>query len=643
MKNKRKPGLRLPQDFIWQLLNKVADDISEDEPCAVLCEELKKFRSIVRNRDVEQYISCCKNRWALNKLDTFFVPACRSLGLDDLAVVHQTRLLRCLTIAQKFQFKGQRLVRMECAIKIFHDFEKLCKKTNHDNIFRTFQYDNDDWSYSSYDEIVTRKVMIFAQSFIQRVLGSELDFEEMINSFRHGPGATTDKRGNKSTQIEKTVPPYGVTPGASAYFTKVIESDDLWMRALRDLWIKNLDFLENVDGYLHPDRLLQFIDTSEVTFVPKDAEKERTINIEPTANIYLQLGVDAVIRKNLKKLFSIDINTQEKNQQLAKVGSLTGKLVTIDLSGASDSVALTWLNLFPEKWAEFLLAIRLPQGRISLTKELIKFEKLSTMGNGFTFAIETLIFSALLYGTIRARNEHWSDYIDTIAIYGDDIVIPTQLYSEYSYVLRRLGFLENVQKTFGTGNVRESCGTDFLFGYRIDRPTIKCVPQNEPELVVFHNYFYDLTMRYGIKFHFCTNFLLKYINQKNFGPYDPNDMNCWLFSELPDRLPIFVKDYQAMYFKLKRNIVTHPCPIGRRYDIYTYTKDRCYDAFLPLFFYNRQLFREDRRYRESFHDSVRSKPSFDAASSDAGLRGLFFIKKRLVIRSTVAYIPAKSW
>ena len=649
--------IRLPKDFIWKLMMNVSKDL---ESITSIGTELKTFNQIVRKRDRDLYVTTCKKRWALNKLEDKFVSACRpELGETYVSIIKHLRAIRCLTMFEKFQFPSDEEKRIKVAYEAFKKYEKLCKRTNEDKIFHQFVSDEDFSSMSSIDAIYTTRVMRHMEAFILQVLGPELDFRIMSNSFRHGPGATVDKRGNNSTLIGKLPPPYGCSAGASQHFIDNCVDDEIHQRAIRDYWFKCIQHQE-LDGYLHPNFLLKEENRSSITFVPKDAEKDRTINIEPTANIYLQLGVDGYIRKRLKNLFSIDINTQEKNQRLAKIGSETDKLVTLDISGASDCVSLALLNLFPEKWAKFLLELRMHSGIFSHNNELIQFEKLSTMGNGFTFAIETLIFSAILYGVAKEKGLKWKDIIDDSAIYGDDIIFPSKLYSDYSFMLHRLGFRENEQKTFSRGPIRESCGHDYYHGVRIDRPTIKTVPTTIPDFYVLHNTFVVLQKEYGFSFKNTCDFILTYTSEKSFGPYNPENMCAYLFGRREQYMHtiVFNLDYQAFFYKIKSYAITHPFIFKRsrktklfeektlddvtflfkkksESSIFEYLESSGLDSFLPLLFYSKSI--EEQQVCD-FPPDRRAQPIWEDSTEET-VRSLFFLKKLRSIRRTITMVP----
>jgi hypothetical protein len=184
-------------------------------------------------------------------------------------------------------------------------------------------------------------------------------------------------------------------------------------------------------------------------------------------NIGLQLSVGSHIRKRLKQA-GVDLDRQDINQRRALLGSKTGHLSTIDLKSASDTVAkeLVW-ELLPVDWVLLLDSIRSrktlwPDGSWRTN------QKFSSMGNGFTFELESLLFYALASAT--APN---------VSVYGDDIVVPTTHFHEVCESLESSGFKVNWNKSFYDGPFRESCGTDGFAGTLVTpfylRAQIKCL------------------------------------------------------------------------------------------------------------------------------------------------------------------------
>jgi len=202
---------------------------------------------------------------------------------------------------------------------------------------------------------------------------------------------------------------------------------------------------------------------NEIVFVPKNAKTHRVIAIEPHVNSYLQKGFGSFIRKRLARIAGIDLNNQEINQQLARQGSLTGSLATIDLSGASDTISTELVRyLLPKRWFHLLDSCRSKQGFLRDKDTWLYYNKFSSMGNGYTFELESLIFWALC----KACQEVVG--VDgVISVYGDDIIVPSDLYDEVATVLTFAGFSLNGKKSFSSGPFRESCGKDFFNGYEV--------------------------------------------------------------------------------------------------------------------------------------------------------------------------------
>jgi len=105
-----------------------------------------------------------------------------------------------------------------------------------------------------------------------------------------------------------------------------------------------------------------------------------------------------------------------------------------------------------------------------------KLEKFSSMGNGFTFELETLIFSALARSLVAARGLDPS----VVRCYGDDLIVPAECYSDVVAGLKMFGFSPNMKKTFGEGPFRESCGGDYWRGVPVRAHFIETLP-DEPQ------------------------------------------------------------------------------------------------------------------------------------------------------------------
>jgi hypothetical protein len=199
--------------------------------------------------------------------------------------------------------------------------------------------------------------------------------------------------------------------------------------------------------------------------------------MEPDLNMCLQLAVGKHIRSRLLS-YGIDLKNQGTNQKLAKEGSITNLLATIDLKSASDSISHRLvLDLVPNDWFNLLDALRSPTGvlpEVSLKPngQQVVWEKFSSMGNGFTFELETLLFASLLFG-VNTINGLSTDFGKTDAVYGDDIICRSSIAQNLIGVLDCVGFKTNTKKTFTTGPFRESCGKHYYEGVDISPFYIK--------------------------------------------------------------------------------------------------------------------------------------------------------------------------
>jgi hypothetical protein len=324
------------------------------------------------------------------------------------------------------------------ALSLFSEAEAVCRQTN--ARFRSGNPGNPRVEPALW--LATRK--------IAAILG-ELKVETVYRAARWSGGATATLRAADANIVRKMdESPISVTRGALDHLRKVIEDDPHWLAGI----CKN-----DVDGPVTLlDSVFRVVEWNRVTTVPKDATKDRTIAAEPTGNVFLQLGVGSVLRSKLKKRAGIDLDSQEANRNAALEGSRTGALVTVDLKSASDTVSRQLvLQLLPWDWFELLDQLRCREGKVG--NELLTYEKFSSMGNGYTFELETLIFYSLAWACAQL-----DDPEGTTLVYGDDIVTTPKAYPRLLEVLSWCGFSVNTEKTHAVGYFRESCGGHYWGG-----------------------------------------------------------------------------------------------------------------------------------------------------------------------------------
>lgn len=215
----------------------------------------------------------------------------------------------------------------------------------------------------------------------------------------------------------------------------------------------------------------KIVEANRLTFVPKTHDVSRTICSEPTLNMLFQKGVDQILLRRIRQYLGIDLRVQQmKNRRLARIGSRNGHFVTIDLSSASDSMGNRMLKeMLPSPVYGLLQFLRSPKSLVVKTGELIDLEMVSTMGNGFTFSLQTALFACV----VAAANDIMGnrdlilphgDKLGTYGVNGDDIVCDRNVARGVVRLLTILGFKLNQQKSFLEGPFRESCGGDYLRG-----------------------------------------------------------------------------------------------------------------------------------------------------------------------------------
>lgn len=320
----------------------------------------------------------------------------------------------------------------DVALAKFSEFEALCKSTNErftdlgvDPLFcgLTVQLHN----------AVVRK--------ISRVLGT-FDAEEFFDRPDWGPGATTLIRRRDASPEVKFQCETGIT------------------RDLHDLLPLNLLSVAfpHWSVVLAGNQFPNYQVGNKVITVEKDAKTNRVIAVEPGVNLFFQKSVGEMIRKRLLP-FGIDIRNQRANQEAARKGSFTNLTATVDLSSASDSISWAVVQeLIPVRWYTVLDSCRSRYGH--LKGALVRWEKFSSMGNGFTFPLQTLIF----YAVACCCTEYHGADLDEVRVYGDDIVIPSVAFETFSAMLDFYGFRINRNKSFVNSQFRESCGAHYYAG-----------------------------------------------------------------------------------------------------------------------------------------------------------------------------------
>lgn len=341
------------------------------------------------------------------------------------------------------------------AIKTFRASEARCRLINRKLTFLSRLPSRDKYG----------KELGAARYWIRTVIGSTPNYRSIFDKSGFGPGASIGVHGNATSYLAKSFAKrWSVTPGALHHGYAAIKANyHLWESLLERSTSGMVCYDEEVAFANYLSRI-DVVANNKISFVPKTAKTDRTIAVEPLLNSLVQKGIDEQMRKHLLRV-GIDLRDQGLNQQLAREGSLDDSeegYVTIDLKSASDSISIGIARLLlPDDWYRLLNRCR--SHTYELDGELNVYHKFCSMGNGFCFPLETLVFASACFAVGAMRPVH--DFI----VYGDDIVIRKKYASALVNLLKHWGFKTNNGKTFLEGPFRESCGRDW-FGGKDVRP-----------------------------------------------------------------------------------------------------------------------------------------------------------------------------
>lgn len=319
------------------------------------------------------------------------------------------------------------------------------------------------------------------------LLGPLPDIQELHSRF--GPGATFCRRFPANSLAEKLSHAPSYTLDAWPYLLDWIGT--AWgknvYRVSDNVWPGGITASRYVGKSQSPER----VRGNRWTSVEKNSFKRRGICVEPALNVYYQLGYGSWIRQRLKRVWKIDLqHGQDVHRKMAREGSLLRHLVTIDLSSASDLIPFELVKLLlPSGWFSVLSGLRSPFTRVK--GKWVRLEKFSSMGNGYTFELETLIFHGLVRGLLR---EKWPDVEPTsfvenelVGQYGDDCIVPKEMADDVLGLFGLCGFEVNRRKTYTDGPFRESCGGDYLNGVDVRTFKLSEYPDEPQKWISFAN------------------------------------------------------------------------------------------------------------------------------------------------------------
>lgn len=230
----------------------------------------------------------------------------------------------------------------------------------------------------------------------------------------------------------------------------------------------------------------------KVVLVPKTLTKPRVIAVEPAAQQFMQQGVSRWFRDRLEEDDItgnvIRFRDQGENQFMALLGSVSGHLATLDMSEASDRVGLGHVRtLFAESpdFLRTLEACRSQRARLPFDGREVNLRKYASMGSALCFPIEAFVFAtAIIASRLRSNDlpptERCIEKVSRpLAVYGDDLIVPSDEAPVIVEDLEALGFKVNRRKSFWSGKFRESCGVDAYGGVNITPIYLRRMPPSD--------------------------------------------------------------------------------------------------------------------------------------------------------------------
>jgi hypothetical protein len=216
--------------------------------------------------------------------------------------------------------------------------------------------------------------------------------------------------------------------------------------------------------------------TARLIAVPKDSRGPRLICVHPTESIWIQQGLRVKLESAIKRgrqqwhgwhwpQGRVNFDDQTINAKIALTSSLDRKYATIDLKEASDRVSdLLVQYLFGRHYRWFgccraaLVEIRGKDQKVTSLEEVHCY---APMGNATTFPVESLVFWSVCVASMTEAGFHQPD---DCYVFGDDIIVPSEMATVCIDGLTSLGLVVNKDKTFIKGLFRESCGIDAYKG-----------------------------------------------------------------------------------------------------------------------------------------------------------------------------------
>lgn len=300
------------------------------------------------------------------------------------------------------------------------------------------------------------------RSIVSTLLGRAPSVPTLIKNMSWSGGATAMLSRARSCPEEKCQLEIGITYNLAKAMAPYVE---FLPRSIQHTW--------------------RLIPGNQVSTVPKNMKTDRSIAMEPGINASFQRCIGKCISKRLLKA-GIDLRDQSNNQQVCAEAEKMG-LSTLDFRNASNSICLfPLLSILPADWAHLIEISRSAHGTFDSRAQILEgnatwfeYNMLSSMGNGYTFEVETLLFFAIALWIGCEQSQTW--------VYGDDVIIPHEMVAQYTSVCKVFGLALNMEKSFITGTFFESCGMFTFAGRDVTPLKIKELLNGPKDIIILAN------------------------------------------------------------------------------------------------------------------------------------------------------------
>lgn len=314
---------------------------------------------------------------------------------------------------------------------------------------------------------ISSRLVAILDRVADRVLRGFLEFDPDSIVGKHGPGAVADMAGGLDKYVFPTWP---------QQLERVFPRD---IHAAAN--VRLFDY-ESTGGSCEDRGTLRCV-PAKVIPVAKTLEKPRLIASEPTANQYIQGGINKYLRRCIRESVlraTIDLQDQNPSRDMALKASNDSSLATVDLSSASDRLSCWTVERIFRSRPEILEGLAASRSPWVVDKkytgDIALLRKYAPQGNATTFPVQSIAYACMAIAACI-----WSDpangynstsgfypsiryYARRVRVFGDDIILPTYALPALSSLLEFCQLKVNGAKSHYNGNFAESCGMDAFRG-----------------------------------------------------------------------------------------------------------------------------------------------------------------------------------